>query len=272
MNRDQFYLVLPSDSSLELYPENTTSRFLAHLPRQISLTGDWSVALSEITYPQTFQHIPNTARERIIEIAHKRTYHNVLLPDRPWHSVKDIVDFLNDDETFKQYFTIQLDENDFLTLIMVGANQKPCTEGGECKNEVDDKYRLFLSKTLSKIFGFPQSRFIEVSFSGNTSVKAQLPATLYRTIPNNLYVYTDLCEAYPVGTVETPLLRIIHVDVHNYVYERSKTVSFGNPRYIPLLQTAFQTIEIHIKTNLGESPSFSHGALTVTLHFKRNHV
>ena len=48
-----FYLVLPSDSSLEYFPDNKNSRFTVRLPRYIHLEeNDWKACLVHISYPQ----------------------------------------------------------------------------------------------------------------------------------------------------------------------------------------------------------------------------
>lgn len=54
---DQFFVVLPSNSSMHVYPDNTTTHFSTYLPQQINLDGAWSVALTEIQIPMTMYHI-----------------------------------------------------------------------------------------------------------------------------------------------------------------------------------------------------------------------
>lgn len=56
---NQFYITLPSNSSMSYYPNNTTTKFSTQLPQQISLKGRWEVALVEFHYPCTFQNIPD---------------------------------------------------------------------------------------------------------------------------------------------------------------------------------------------------------------------
>ena len=67
----QFYLTLPSNSSLEYFPNNTVANFKVALAEAIELTGEWKVALAENRYPnswiiireevqQTFMYKPGT--------------------------------------------------------------------------------------------------------------------------------------------------------------------------------------------------------------------
>ena len=53
----QFYLTLPSKSSMEYYPENTVANFKTRLANPISLEGDWDVALFEIQYKRMWYTI-----------------------------------------------------------------------------------------------------------------------------------------------------------------------------------------------------------------------
>lgn len=48
---DEFFVTLFSNSSQDVYPENTMSRFTCRLPRPIKLEGNYKVGLVEIQYP-----------------------------------------------------------------------------------------------------------------------------------------------------------------------------------------------------------------------------
>ena len=68
MREDQFYIVLPSNSSMHVYPDNTTTHFCTYLPQQISLEGQWSVGLTEIQIPYTSQHFSNDKQDRFLNL------------------------------------------------------------------------------------------------------------------------------------------------------------------------------------------------------------
>ena len=53
-----FYLTLPSDSSMDYFPDNTLTEFRVKLPHTIHLSGDWEVGLAEISYPVNWSNIP----------------------------------------------------------------------------------------------------------------------------------------------------------------------------------------------------------------------
>lgn len=54
MEKDQFYITLPSNSSMQFFPDNRTCCYITQLPRSIELTGEWEVGLAEILYPVSF--------------------------------------------------------------------------------------------------------------------------------------------------------------------------------------------------------------------------
>ena len=58
---DDFYLVLPSNSSLLYFPDNVTSCYSTYLPREIRLNGGgWSVGLVDVHIPNTVEHIEDS--------------------------------------------------------------------------------------------------------------------------------------------------------------------------------------------------------------------
>ena len=53
----ELYVMLPSNSSTQYFPDNKTSNFLTKLPRTLQLDGEWEVGLAEIDYPHTWYNI-----------------------------------------------------------------------------------------------------------------------------------------------------------------------------------------------------------------------
>jgi hypothetical protein len=56
---NHFYLTLPSNASLNYYPDNTASRFVAKLLERVCLEGNYEFGLSEIIYPHTWNNVYN---------------------------------------------------------------------------------------------------------------------------------------------------------------------------------------------------------------------
>ena len=57
MELTQFHLHLPSNSSLDKFPNNTLTEYLVGLSQTVNLTGDWELALTEIHYPHSWSNV-----------------------------------------------------------------------------------------------------------------------------------------------------------------------------------------------------------------------
>lgn len=65
--KDDFYLTLPSHSSLAEFPDNTNNNFKIRLPKLIRLDdGDWKVALASISIPDPKNALPTWLREDLV--------------------------------------------------------------------------------------------------------------------------------------------------------------------------------------------------------------
>ena len=47
----RFYVTLPSNSSMDYYPENTVACYTTKLANAVELEGDWEVGLAEMSIP-----------------------------------------------------------------------------------------------------------------------------------------------------------------------------------------------------------------------------
>jgi hypothetical protein len=100
---DQFYVVLPSDSSAYYFPRNTFSNFRTKLDTPVELEPDkWEVGLVEISYPKSYkkQQLHNTMSLDYMEIK---------FPFRHYTSLHDIF------VTLKKHFKTP-DENKNLLI------------------------------------------------------------------------------------------------------------------------------------------------------------
>ena len=98
----------------------------------------------------------------------------------------------------------------------------------------------------------------------STPLLADRPASLSRAIPNQFYVYSDLCTPYTVGDVQASLLRVVAVDTNNYKIASTVVKHFTPINYFPLLNNSFHTVIIDIKDEHGERIPFEYGTLTNT--------
>lgn len=267
--KDEFYIVLPSNSSMQYYPDNKTTRYTTHLPQCLTLHGDWAVSLAEIQIPLTMMHVPPEGEQNFINFVTNAVRRppdtgvdanykedRVSVPPGVYRSIDKLLETINDIPCVSGHLRFQCRRNGYVAVTRI------------CDTCTNLEHSFYFSAVLNKILGFSHSRGVVVR--SDTEYTDQRPAGLTNGIPNMLFVYTDICEPYITGDVHTPLLRVVPSTVtDNYNYGSVKIRNFSPPRFIPLLRTNFQTITIDIRDEFGESIPFEYGTLTVTLHFRR---
>lgn len=266
---NEFHIILPSDSSMKYHPDNTATKFTTTLPRQINLNGQWTVALKEIQYPCNFRHIRKGDATLDLLVSGEAKLSSI--PEGVYNTIENLVDVINNTETLKGHFEIEYSGRASIIRI-----KRTCPEQSKCLHA---RHKLYLTPRLNKILGLDQKLFSrndymiwERSESDDINVKAliaQRPASLLNVLPQNMYVYSDICSSYITGDVLASLLRIVPVNCENYQYGLSRTIAFTSLNYIPLRTNTFRTIEIDIRDGLGGPIPFDYGPLNLTLHFKR---
>lgn len=304
--KDEFYIVLPSNSSMKYYPDNTTTRYTTHLPQSLTLYGSWSVSLAEIQIPMTILHVPPEGEQNYINFVTNRVTPNtetgvkykeesvIQMPltilHLPPEGEKN--NFVTNSATSDAETDVDYKEERVcvppgvyrsVDKLLDAINEISCVaehlrfECGRngyvtveriCSSCTNLEHAFYFSPVLNKILGFSHDRGIVVR--RDSKYIDQRPAGLINGIPNMLFVYTDICEPYIIGDVHAPLLRVVPTTAaDNYNYGSIKIKNFSPPRFIPLLRTSFQTITIDIRDEFGEPIPFEYGTLTVTLHFRR---
>ena len=66
-----FYLTLPSNSSMNYYPDNTLAHYTTVLAQDVDLSGRWEVGLSEIQYPYSWHNMNDYAGWIIVHKDHQ---------------------------------------------------------------------------------------------------------------------------------------------------------------------------------------------------------
>jgi len=92
MNR--FYVTLPSNSSMDCYPDNSVARFTTKLNGAIELEGDWEVGLTEISFPSDIEHVSDGHRYYTIHVD-DRFFHKITLDAKHYATIRDLVREMN---------------------------------------------------------------------------------------------------------------------------------------------------------------------------------
>ena len=247
METTQFYLHLPSNSSLDKFPDNTLTEYRVGLPQTITLAGEWKVALTEIHYPHSWNNIRGDFMNRILLPNEDFPIWEVLIiPPGHYSTIEDVI--------------AKMDE-------LVAKDQR-------FKDDVKFTYDSFSRKVTVHLENNTEISLRDISylpgFSGPRVISKMVTAEREADIEDglhDLYIYCDIVKAQYVGNALVPLLPIAPVEG---VDGQRISKSFLHPQYIAVDRKVFETIEINIKRDTGESVSFEFGKVLLTLHFRQS--
>jgi len=274
-----FYLTLPSNSSVKYFPDNTLTRFTTKLHSAISLIGDWEVGLSEIIFPKTWYNVErasltNPAHVTItgLQSDNKPLYTSqVRLTPGHYSTIEKLIEEINNNIARNFRHQISFEPND------KAVKSRLITDIPDLRyNVVNRKINVYLpasmsirfSESLAYTFGLVETRQNPIINSSTTDVmmvKGHRTSDIAQGY-HALYIYCDVLESVPVGDTQAPLLRIVdtegeHGSIIHKCYEKA--------RYLPLQKKHFDSLEIDIRTDAGLPVPFEHGSLVITLHFRQ---
>ena len=243
-----FYLTLPSNSSMDHYPYNNGAHFYTDLPQEIDLTGrQFEVGLAEIQFPNTYSNIENGWLEYKQPDHESSIHHNV--PIGMYENVETIITHLNSQLTYVEDHLVRyyafFQYQPITKKVSVAILQKGAT--------------LTLSNELSNILGLDG-----LILEGESVFEGHSMVDIHKNY-SSLYIYCDLVQYRQVGDMQVPLLRIVPTTdkSSDIVYK-----IFEKPHYQPLSRHIFNTVEISLNTDTGKKPSFGRGNSVVTLHLR----
>ena len=110
---------------------------------------------------------------------------------------------------------------------------------------------------IGQMLGFSPNKVISMTSTAERAVDLEHGF-------HDLYVYCDIIQSQYVGDALVPLLRIVPVEGKDG--ERISK-SFIRPQYLPVSRKQFESIEVNIKRDTGETVPFELGKVLLTLHF-----
>lgn len=248
-------LVLPSNSSLKHFPDNSLSSYTVQPPQPIDFgNARWEVALEEIQFYKSWYNVQNCTIQ--INDVEPGTQSLIPLKDGHYSNITDLVTEINDQIKLKCSRKIHN------TLEF-----KYDKETARCIVELKGtmKVSINFSPGLDKILGFKVGSFQMKSSSLGSIIKmAEDPHNLNAIF--NVMVYTDIVQSTIVGDVEAPLLRSVAVQNEHWTIQTS---NFLKLQYLPVSQKRFNTISIYLYTDYGEKVPFTSGRTVVTLNFRQ---
>ena len=245
----RFYITLPSNSSMDYYPENTVAQYTTKLNNPIELDGEWEVGLTEISFPYEIENIlegecyfymSNTDHDNPVK---------VLLPATHVKRIEDLFAHLRAAQ-----------------MLITSSEPRVPIEFAYHKNQNRVRMRcpanttVKFSPALARLLGFRHGvTYSELSVLGEYRMR-------FRSTIRSVYVYCDLVEHVVVGDTKAPLLRIVN---RSQCEEDKVHRTFNPPLYIPLQKKCFDSVEINMMTDFGIPVPFRLGKSFVVLEFRR---
>lgn len=239
-----FYVTLPSDSSMQYFPENKISHFTTQLPTPFNLNGQYEVGLSEIIYPHSWQNINIFNNSFHYDIGDGKL-------------IQKKVEVGCYDTMFEIIGAIQslLPKNPSKFTLSYNKSTK------KVKINVSQGSTLYL-ENLSEILGFPKHTIVKGNMKGEYVSDAWSTYSFF-------YIYSDIVVPQIVGHMQAPLVKIVKVKGND-----GEIISqyYGRPQYVPLMRNSFQTIDIELRLNSGDFIPFQRGKVIVVLHFRPRQI
>jgi len=195
----RFYLTLPSNSSMQYYPENTVARYTTKLDK-------WEVGLVEISVPAV---IANVVRDKCfldIVIVGNHMGKLVLPPTnvRRLHRLFDLIH----DEQRKQlsYGLMGRTQQERNANIPVHFYLDGDNVSMKLRNDVYGQVSVMFSKSLADMLGFDD----RINYFEDITTATREPYIKPPLAVRSVYVYCDLLEHVLVGDTKAPLLGIVN--------------------------------------------------------------
>ncbi|GFY40917.1 uncharacterized protein F54H12.2 [Trichonephila inaurata madagascariensis] len=241
-----FYVTLPSDSSMNFFPENKISHFKTQLPSPVYLNGEWEVGLSKIIYPHSWLNVNETNNCFLSKVGDGNISSTVkrTIDVGCYETMFDIISAVQ--------LTLRKNPNRFTINYNKATKRVKITAVQGSSLLLENLGELLEFKRNAIITGNMKSEFFADAWS-NFSV---------------FYVYSDLISPQIVGDTQAPLLRIVQTKEQDGEMISQYCVCVcvcvcDRPQYLPLVRHSFQTIQAELRLNSGDFVLFERGTQTV---------
>ena len=240
-----FYVTLPSNTSADAFPNNTPSEYMTKLSRRIQLSGEWEVALHNISYVkwntiklggESIHYVVNGTTKKIGSPL--KSYYTTVK-----EYVADVNASIPKEDKEKIVFTIR---------------------SGKVTVTLGSGYAVHLRKEQAIILGFLTFSDSDIIKKITVTETGSHKANLHRE--TSIYVYCDIIQPQIVGNKTVPLLDIIWDEGKG---KCETTHSSENLHYVPLRTKSFEEVKVLLRSSTDERTSFERGHTSVTLHFRQ---
>lgn len=280
MDSDNFFITLLSNSSLSIFPDNTTTSFMVSLPQKITLSGKWEVGVAEIHYNYNFFNVTNgnnriwitadlfehvsteqesesgVSTEEEEKVTNPIVTHCCEIPPGFYNNMCELIDTINE----KIRDVLELSSNLFVfhkTINRCEINTKEIKKSGICSVKLEGRLNIQL--------GFiPCKNVLDVKIS-------QHCCNIQFGVPDRMLIYTDIIEPTFIGHEKAYVIRIVSTQPKGLTFGDTCYMSYERMDYIGIEKREFDAISIDIREPSGDFMPFLYGVFSIKLHFKKRH-
>src|SRR5277367_5208783 len=230
-----FYLTLPSNSNVDMYPNNTLTHYTVKFNQRLPIDDTFEIGLVECHFPYRLESQIETSVEDTLSLTRREGDEDrtVIIPMKKtfWPNRIALIEAINH-------------------IISTFAQERKITH----------------TVPSLKFFGDNELKIVD-----NTRIGLRLSTSLDRKLWNSeidyIHVYSDIVEPSFVGDSRVRLLRIVDVSCPK---GKVCSVIYENPIYLKVTTKEPQTIEINLRTSLGNFiPIKGDGVTIVVLHARK---
>lgn len=283
MDSENFYVCLPSNSSLLAHAGNHGGSYTVDLPIPLQLASHgWEVALSQIVFSQDWPVLVKgdiwvTACVNDVSSGSWKTCQQTFPTAVELAGAEDSMEgFLK--KTVAPLITRALTAADIkevdVKFTRTGTgDKKRVSFTSPTTTESKTPVRLQLSDTLLHILGFSRTQLVDgVYFQTDNQLKFNIGPSRFapsrRRSVQTLWIYSDIIHPYITGHMLTPLLRTVDVD-SRVDYGTTRVVDFERLEYHRVNGSEINSIRIAIYNIGGKAPIEFATNVTCKLHFQR---
>ena len=148
MSGTHFYLTLPSNASLDVFPDNKTTSYRVKLPQGIDLEGSWEVGLYSVSYPNTWYTLQKGSDTDIFYADKSGLFQQAIVDYGYYNSMQELVKAVN------KALARNVNDNIKLTYTYNALN-------GKSTVQLKNGYQLSLAERMSIILGFG-GKYLEI--------------------------------------------------------------------------------------------------------------
>ena len=123
---EQFYVTLPSNNSMNYFPNNVLSSFKTKLATPLSLQGGWEVALVEFIYPFSWFNV-NSRNNKFSFLEENQEIYTGFIPKGYYNNTSNVCSAIKKSlpENFQNWVNFHTDENTGRVDTMIDLNSGP---------------------------------------------------------------------------------------------------------------------------------------------------